>query len=142
MEQLFSVIYKGKVEEAFEKVLNYYLPNNKFKNLKVIDSTASEMKMWSKELKEKYKPISVDIDKNKNPDVNCSCTELDNYFKEKSIDCIIYDPPYIDLNKRKDTANTQQAKDIEEVAMLVGQMKRGILKAEDVTKALEKIARQ
>ena len=47
-----------------------------------------------------------------------------------------------DLNKRKDTANTQQAKDIEEVAMLVGQMKRGILKAEDVTKALEKIAKQ
>ena len=47
-----------------------------------------------------------------------------------------------DLNKRKNTANTQQAKDIEEVAMLVGQMKRGILKAEDVTKALEKIAKQ
>ena len=47
-----------------------------------------------------------------------------------------------DLNKRKNTANSQQAKDIEEVAMLVGQMKRGILSAEDVTKALVKIAKQ
>jgi site-specific recombinase XerD len=47
-----------------------------------------------------------------------------------------------DLNKRKNTANSQQAKDIEEVAMLVGQMKRGILSAEDVTQALVKIAKQ
>ena len=46
------------------------------------------------------------------------------------------------LNKRKNTANTKQVKDIEEVAMLVGQMKSGILKAEDVTKALEKISKQ
>ena len=47
-----------------------------------------------------------------------------------------------DLNKRKNTANTQQAKYIEEVAMLVGRVKRGILKADDVTKVLEKIAKQ
>jgi hypothetical protein len=46
-----------------------------------------------------------------------------------------------DLNKRKDTANTQLAKDIEEVAVLVGQLRRGVLNTKEVTKALEKIAK-
>jgi len=46
-----------------------------------------------------------------------------------------------DLNRRKDTANTQLAKDIEEVAVLVGQLRRGVLDTKEVTKALEKIAK-
>jgi len=47
-----------------------------------------------------------------------------------------------DLNKRKDTTNTQQAKDIEMASTLIGQLKRGELDVESVAKVLANIAKQ
>jgi integrase len=47
-----------------------------------------------------------------------------------------------DLNKRKNTANTEQAKDIEMASTLIGQMKRGELDVESVAKVLENISKQ
>ena len=47
-----------------------------------------------------------------------------------------------DLNKRKNTANTEQAKDIEMASTLIGKMKRGELDVDSVAKVLESIAKK
>jgi len=99
-DRLFSVIYKGTVQDAFSKVLRYYVPDP---SAVVVDTTCSVMKMWSEELRKDYQPVTFDIRKEIKPDFCCSCELISEKLKAKSVDCLIYDPPYLNVKNRIDS---------------------------------------
>lgn len=112
--RLLSLIPRVHVDQAFEQVLLYYCPPPKV----VVDSTASDMKMWSDRMKEIYNPITFDIDPKKNPKHVASCATVDKCLDPHSVDCVIYDPPYVDLSKRKDTDAAEERYGYELVSTL------------------------
>jgi len=99
-KRLFSVIYKSSVQEAFSQVLRYYVP--KLSSV-VVDTTCSIMKMWSEKLKRDYNPITIDIRAEVKPRICGDCALVDEILGEDFADCLIYDPPYLNVKNRIDS---------------------------------------
>jgi len=101
----FSIIDGKKitVKEAFSWVLNYYNPRKNIPEIMplVIDGTCGEMLMWHKKDLSKYKVVTNDLHNDVISDYHYDVGEL-NYHLDKIYDIGIYDPPYINLKKRKD----------------------------------------
>jgi len=104
---LLSVIDdRCSVDEAFSRVLHYFDPNKKNNIISsVLDSTCSIMKMWTKDDRNRYEPITNDIRPKIQADFHVCCSKLDG-FLDREFDIIVYDPPYVRL-KRKDTQEAE-----------------------------------
>ena len=105
-ERLFSVISNKSVQEAFSQVLRYYVPE---KSAVVVDVTCSVMKMWSEELRKDYEPVTMDIREEVNPQIVGDCALVDKLLGDGVADCIIYDPPYLDIKARRDSSWAESA---------------------------------
>jgi len=66
------------------------------------------MKMWSEELKKEYNPITIDIRDEVKPQIWGDCEFVEKYFGHHAVDCLIYDPPYLNV---KDKIDASWAKD-------------------------------
>lgn len=102
---LLSVVYKASASDAFKNIINFYSVywKNK-KNPLIVDLTCSEMVMWDEETRKKFNPIGLDIRSEVHP---THVLDFRNFgsLGLSDVDCFIFDPPYVNLNSRKDERN-------------------------------------
>lgn len=102
----FSVIDGKKiaVNEAFSWILSFYNPRKKIPEImpSVIDGTCGEMLMWHEKDLNRYKISTNDFHSKVKANYHFDVGELYKHIDMK-FDIGIYDPPYIDIKKRKDS---------------------------------------
>lgn len=102
---------KIKLKDAFSWVLNYYNPHKKIPEImpKVIDCTCGHMLMWHEKDFKRFDMITNDLNKEVPAKYHYNVVNIHHFLEPNTFDIAIYDPPYINLKNRKDSAKYENA---------------------------------